>query len=392
MALPSLAALTTPLTTAEVKASIYDILERLGVPTTSWKNVAVARAIIAAVSVVLAAFTVLMAEIAKSGFLELAQGDWLTLTAKYVYGVDRIEATFATGEVTVNNTAGGVFSFDPGDVVFSKTGSAKTYTNTDAFTLAALQTGVVVEIQALEQGADSTAPPNTITSLETTLLGVTVSNAVSVVGLDAENDAALRLRCYEKLSSLSPNGPRGAYAFFAKGATREDGSTIGVTRVRVTPDSDEGIVTVTVATATGAITGDVDDEGTDLGAVNLAIQTNVVPDGVTATIQSATALAIPVTYEIWIYTAASLTALELEELIETRLTEFMAGQPVAGNAIPPAVTGKVFHSAIVAAIGSVRDEIFQVQVTAPAGDVTVGATQVPVLGTVTPTAIHLVSA
>jgi len=386
----SLAALTTPMTTEEVKASVYYILSRIGVPVTSWKEIAAMRAVVAAVSAVMAAFTVLMAEIAKSGFLELAAGDWLSLVGKYVYGVERIEATFATGEVTLNNTAGGVYGpFDPGDVVFLNTGSGRTYANAEPFSLGALQTGLRIDIEALEQGSDSTAPPGAIDALETPMLGVVVSNEAAVVGLDAEQDPAYRLRCYEKLSSLSPNGPRGAYEFFAKGATRASGETIGITRVRVSPDSDIGFVTVTVATATGEVTGDVDDPLTDLGAVNMNIQTNVVPDGITAVVQSATPLAIPVVYEVWIYASASVTVEQLEEAIAERLTDFMASQPVGGNIIPPA-TGKVFKEAIIAAIASVRPEIFHVVVTIPPSDVNVSETQVPILGTVIPTGINAV--
>jgi phage-related baseplate assembly protein len=386
----ALADLTKPMTTDEVKASIYKILGLLGVPTTSWKPGAVARAIISCIAVVLSAFTALMAEIAKSGFLELAEKDWLTLVAKHVFGVDRIEASFATGVVTLVNSGGGIYPLGVGDLVISNPTSKRTYTNTAPISLGAGATLTGVAVQAQEVGSGSTSAPNTITQLETSLLGVTVTNPDSVIGLDAETDPALRTRCLERLSSLSPNGPRGAYAYFAKIAKRASGETIGVTRVRVSANSSTGQVSVLVATATGAITGDVDDPDTDLGAINKAIQENVVPDGITATIASATALSIAVTYEVWIYSTSALTAGELQALIATKLTDFMSTQPIAGNIIAPA-SGKVFHDAIRTAIGATRPEIFHVAVTVPAADTTVAGTEVPVLGAVTCTAVNVVT-
>jgi phage-related baseplate assembly protein len=383
--------LTTPLTVDEVKTSIYQVLAAVGTNTTGWKPGAVVRTIIAAVAILVASLSELMALIAKSGFLELAEGDWLTLVAKYVFGVERVEATFAAGQVTLSNASGGVYVFDPGDLVVINPTKKKTYTNTTAFTLGALETGRVIDIRAVEVGADSTSPPGTITEIETPLIGVTVTNALAVVGLDAESDPTVRLRCNEKLSSLSPNGPRDAYAFVARGATRSTGELIGVTSVRVSKSSDTGLVTVTVAGPSGAISGDVDDPLTDLGAVNMQIQTSVVPDGVTAFIQSANPIVIPVTYEAWIYNTTSLSPAQIQTQITSKLTSFMSSQPIGGNVIPPD-GGKVFKDAISTAIGATRPELFHVVVTAPAADVDVADILKPVLGAVTCTAIHIVEA
>lgn len=381
--------LTTPLTVDEVKTSIYQVLAAVGTNTTGWKPGAVVRTIIAAVAILVSSLSELMALIAKSGWLELAEGDWLTLVARYVFGVKRVEATFATGQVTLSNASGGVYPFEPGDLVVINPTKKKTYTNVTAFTLTALETGRVIDIRAVEVGADSTSSPGTITAIETPLIGVTCTNAAAVVGLDAETDPVLRTRCLEKLSSLSPNGPRDAYAFIARGATRANGELIGVTSVRVSKSSDTGIVTVTVAGPSGAIPGDVNDPLTDLGAINMQIQTSCVPDGVTCFVQSANPLTIPITYEVWAYNVASLSPAQYQTLIANKLTTFMSSQPIGGNVILPA-SGKVFKDAIWTAIGSARPEIFHVVVTAPAADVDVADILKPILGAVTCTAIHIV--
>jgi uncharacterized phage protein gp47/JayE len=381
----SLNDLVTPLTREQVQASIYDVLAIVGVNTTTWKPGAVVRTMIAATSIVISAFSSLTAQIARSGFLELAEGDWLTLVARHVYAVERELATFAEGEITLVNAGGGSFTLDPDDLVVSNPTTGKSYRNTLPFTLGALAT-ITIPIVAIEAGSASTSSPNTITEVETTLLGVTCTNAAAVVGRDAEQDPALRARCSEKLGALSPNGPWDAYSYAARNAKRPDGTSIGVTRVRISKDG-FGNVTVYCATASGAVTGTVIDPDTDLGIVDLEIQKKAAPLAVTATAVSATPLSIPITYSVWMTNTSGLQPAQIEAQIAAKLTSFMASQPIGGQVIG-ADPGKVFADAIRTTIGSARPEIFHVVVTAPAADVVLALNQVPVLGTVTATAIN----
>lgn len=389
MSTPTLDELTTPLNRDQVQESIYDALATLGVTTTTWKPGAVVRAIVTGVSIVVSSFSELQSLIARGGFLELAEGVWLTLLARHVYDVERDEGSFATGNVTLDNTGGGVFSGDAGDLIVRNPTTGQTYRNTESFSIAAFETGVVVAIRAIEIGTIATSAPDTITAFETPLIGVTVTNPNAVVGSDPETDPALRARCAEKTGTLSPNGPKDAYSFVAKSTLRDDGSSIGVTRVRSVPDGVGG-VDVYLATATGGITGDEEDPDTDLGAIALAIRTQVEPLAITATVQSATTESIAVTYELWIRDSTGLTDTEIEDAIAERLTEFMAAQPIGGN-ILPGETGRVYLSAIEAAIACVfEEETVRLEVTAPAADVDLAITEAPVLGTVTPT-IHQVA-
>lgn len=385
----SLADLTTPLTRDQVKQSIYDVLSTVGVNTTTWKPGAVVRTIIAAVAAIISAFSQLTSAIARGGFLELASGSWLDLVAHYVYGVDRVLATFAPGEVTLTNASGSTYIIDPEDLVVSNPDTGKTYRNTTAFTLNPGAT-LTIPIVAIEAGAASTSTPGTIVELETTFVGVTCTNALAVVGLDDELDPALRARCREKLGSLSPFGPWDAYTYAVKNAKRyTDGTPIGVTRARTVKDG-YGNVTVYVATASGAVTGVSSNIATDLGALDDAVQRRAAPLAVTADTVSASNLTVPVTYEVWAYNTAGLTPAQWESAIATALANFMSAQPIGGNVIDPD-PGKIFVDGLRRAIGGVRSEIFRVVVTAPAADVVLGANEVAVLGTVTPTAIHEVA-
>lgn len=377
--------LTEPLTVEEIKAAIYDAIEALGVKTTSWKPGAIARTIIAGNAIVLSAFSLLQKRLAESGFLELAQGDWLTVVSKEVYNVDRSAGTFASGIVTLDNTGGGVFAPGIGDVIVLNTTTGKTYRNTEAFTLAALETGKDVSFEAVEIGADSTAAPGDIDALETVLLGVNVTNAKALVGQDEESDADLRTRALAKTATLSPNGPADAYRFVALSAVTSVGQPAGVTRVTVTPDG-SGNVDVIVADGAGALTGTVGDLTTPLGAVDEAIQTQVVPLAVTATVAAATPQAVAVTYEVWAKASIGLTPTQLGDAIDLALTNYIAEVPI-GGVRKVSGGGFVFVDALASVIGGVvgQENLIDLDITIPAADLAVGATSAPVAGTLTRT-------
>lgn len=369
----------TPLTVAEIETSVYTVLGILGVKTTGWKVGGVARAIVSAFARVLAAFTVLTTSIAKMGWLEFAVGAWLTFTARYDYGVIRRAATFAEGSITLNNGGGGVYSFAAGDLVVLNSTTNKTYTNTAPVAVAALQTNVVANVRAVQAGADSTAAPGQIDDFETTYLGLTVTNPLALVGLDEENDTELKIRCGEAAVAASPLGPRDAYSFFAKKATRLDGTKIGITRVRATVDSDTGDVAVTVATAAGALSPeDIDD-------AEIYLYRHAAPLGVTLTVLNGAPLVIPVTYEAWYTTATGVTDAQVAEAVARSLTAFFASRPIGGEVIPPSAVGHVYVSGLRAAIVGARPEIFHAVVSSPAVDVACAVNSIPTLGAITPT-------
>lgn len=375
--------LTTPLTVDEVRQSIYSVLALTGVDVTNWKPGAVVRTIISGVALVIASLSALISVGTKAGFLSLSSGDWLTLVAHYVYGVDRILATFASGTLTLTNVSGNVYTVAAGDFQVKSSLTGALFHNTSAFVLNA-SSSLTIPIAANDAGSASTAFIGEIDTLVTMLTGVTCSNPVSLVGTDDEEDAALQTRCSEKLGSLSPFGPADAYAFAARNATRTDGTNVGVTRVNLTKDG-FGNVNVYVATPSGGVSG-TSTTG-DLGAVNAAIQTNAAPLAVTASVFSATPNVIPITYELWMYGNAGMTLATLQTTIATALADFFAVEPIGGD-VADTLPGKVWHSALETEISSAVKGIFRVSITSPTGDVSIATNEVPQLGTITVTAIH----
>lgn len=388
MAFFSLSDLTTPATRSDVQAAIYRVFGVLGVNTTAWGTGAVVRTMVVGVSAVLSAFSQLQAQIARSGFLDLSSGDWLTIVAQHVYDVTRIDATFATGVMTFVNSGGGIYDEDPGDLIVA-TPDGKTYRNDEAVHIGASSTVANVPMTAVEAGSASSAAANTITVMTTTLLNVTCTNPNAFTGADVETDAALRTRCSEKLGSLSPMGPWDAYAYAARNAHRSTGEPCGVTRTRTLKDG-FGNVTLVVASATGTVSGSIGDLTTDLGAIDDAVQRMAAPLGVTAHTESASNVSQAITYELWAYNTSGYSNTQIQALISSALQPFVAAQPIGGNTLSPGdATGYVWADAIKAAISEVLSQIFHVVVTMPAGDVALTNTQVMQLGTVVGT-IHQV--
>lgn len=342
--------LLKPSTTDEIKAQIYQLLEGLGVSTTSWLAGAPTRTVIAVVSAVLSGFTNLAVTIARSGFLDTAEGGWLTLLALLVYNVTRVEATFATGEVTLDNTAGGVFSFGAGEVIFKNTATSKTYVNVAPFTLGALETGKVVAVVAQELGTDSNAAPGQIDALVTTLTGVTVTNALAVVGVDAELDPDLRQRCRDSLGALSPNGPRAAYEYVAK--TPELNGGVAVTRVkRLTPPGD-GTLTIVIAGPAGPV------GGATVALVQTGIDEHATPEVVTATVADSVAKPFTRNVTLHVSAAAGLTTTDWQTLAKAALADYVAQLAIGGLVLPPATSGVVPWRALVGELEAIEiDEV-----------------------------------
>jgi hypothetical protein len=376
--------LTTPVTRDEAKASIYDALGTVGVNTTAWRPGAVVRTMIAAVAILFSAATRLIAEIAKSGFLELAVGAWLTLVARYVYGVERLAATFATGTLTLTNTGGGVFTVAARDLIVRNPVTDKTYVNVEPFSLGSHGT-ITIDIVAEEAGSASISAIGTIVEFVTPLINVDCSNRSAAVGADDEEDGPLRVRCREVLGARSSNGPSDAYASVARGAKRPDGTAIGVNRVRIVKDG-RGNAYIYLATPTGTVSGDPEDIATDLGIINDQIQRQAAPLGFTAHTLGTTALSLAIGYRVWLLDTSGLTHTQLATLIQTALAKFCGEAPIGGFVID-GQPGRIYLDVLRSVIRGVRPEIFHVELTTHSADIDVGFNYAPTFGSATAVAI-----
>jgi hypothetical protein len=219
-----------------------------------------------------------------------------------------------------------------------------------------------------------------ITKLVTTLSGVTVTNEHALSGTNPEDDEALKRRCRDRTGALSPNGPRDAYGHVARNAKRENGDAIGVTRVATQADG-RGSVDVWVATPSGAV------DSSDLGRIAQAIREQAEPLAVNAVVESASNLSVPITYELWMYSSAGLTAKQVEKLVSGALVKLLQNTPIGGHLVDG--DRRLYISDIASAIDSVRPEIFRVAISEPSADIPVLINQAPVAGTIRGTVHHV---
>ncbi len=386
----SLTELTTPLTTAEVEEAIYGVIEAQGTDTSSWKAGAVTRAMITGVSIVLAGVSVLVASVADAGFLSKSVTDWLTVLAREQFGVTRQSATFASGSLTLVNSGGGVFTPAIDDVTASNPLTGAEYRNTEAFSLGVGET-VSVAFAATVAGAASSSTVDKITNLVTVLTDVSVTNPLSLIGLDEETDVQLRVRCDSKLGSLSSSGPAGAYDFAAKEAVRAaDGVNVGVTRTRSVADG-AGNLTTFCATASGSVPGDEADPATDLGACRVSIEAIAETLAITHTTASAVAVSVDVVYTIYVWTDVDTADLlpvggTVEDKIRLKIQDALAlelaSMPVGGTTAS-LLTDKVFRDRLQGVIQTAfPDHIYHIELDTPAADIDLAINEAPALGAI----------
>lgn len=367
--------LITPMTEEEVLERFIALLETLGIPARLWRKAGSLRTILRVVSIIYSQFTILMAAAIKSGFLDYAEGPWLTLLAYYVYGVERKPATFATGEITLTNNGGGIFSKGIGEYRVLKSISAtekKAYVNTAPFTLNPGES-IKVPIQAVEVGSVSSAGPGEIDEQETTLYEVTVTNELAVWGADEESDPELRTVCRAKLASISVRGPRGAYEYAALRATRPDGSYVDINRVAISRGSSKGKVTMYCASPSGA------PLSTDIDYVSENVEKVARPDSVTKEVLAASNVALARSLTIWAIRTDGVSADDLKSLAEKKLEIAMRAYKIGGIAKPPSTQGYLYADYIAGVVKSAHDSIFDVDGTGD--DLPLNPGQVAVLST-----------
>lgn len=372
MATFTFADLIKPVTVDEAQTKVYQVLATLGVTTSAWKTGGVVRTMIRSLCIVYSAYSELQALAIAGGFLPLATGAWLTIKARYDYGLERLDPSFATGVVTFLNSSAYEYHELAGDVTVAASSTGKNYRTTGPLDLLA-NGSTQVYVQAVEAGSESTIGPGGIDTMVSTLLGVTCSNPDALVGNDEETDQQLRDRCAAFLGVLSPNGAPDAYRFVALSTMRPDGSTVGITRVKTTNDT-YGNVYVYVADADG----DVDPADLDLIETNIEAIYRVVPLGVYAHVLSAVGVDVTVTGDIWVHGTA-LSDADIQAAITSALTAFFAEQPIGGNIIAPATTGAIYLEAIKAAVMEAVPTAFHVTLTTPGADIALAANQVAVL-------------
>jgi len=290
--------LTAPTPDDNLRA-LFAFLALKGLPATSWQSGSVPRTLLAAEAEWLSDLGVAIQNVAKGGWLDDAEGDWLTLLAWNLFQVERAPATFTIGRITLTDSANaGPFTIDPNSIVVADGSRSLRFQYSEDTTYSlALGGSVSILVQAESAGAAYNLGAAAVSVLLTALPGVSVTNAVDWItqqGKDEESDASLRARCRARWSTLGTGSNEDAYLYWAR-------SVPGVTDARVVSDPATGIVTVYVRGPAGPAGAGV------VAAVDAILQAKR-PLTVRVVTSDVTASATPITGVLYVNAGYELAA------------------------------------------------------------------------------------
>lgn len=254
----TLSDLVSSKTKTEVLDQIVALLRLGNFPTASWLPFSLGRHLFETLASYLADQTSLVAALAKGGFLDDAEGAWLTLLAKSLFNEDRKAAVATRGKVRLTDATGtGPYAVTAGQWWVRNTSRTRTWKVIAAATIPA-GSYVDVDVEAESPGAAWNAPVGTITELVAPGgTGVTVSNPaldtgtwITTQGADEESDTDLRQRCRDKWSTVGSGSDEGAFRYWATSSSSE------ITRVKVAASTTDGSVAVTIAGPSGPVSSD----------------------------------------------------------------------------------------------------------------------------------------
>ena len=304
----------------------------------------------------------------RKTFINTAEGDDLTTLVQDHFNIVRQPATYAIGSVTFTRSAGPLASgsIPSGTVVgtdFDVDGNRVEVTTDGAVSWAASETGsknvtVTAQVTGISSNVDASTLTNIISNIFDSNITVTNSSALAG-GNDEESDDELR----ERARTFSSTLRRGTLAALEYGALTVD----TVRTAKADEDVSTGIVNLYVADETG--TGNTEM----VAAVSDEID-NWRCAGVNVNVQAGVLVSQDIDIEITDFRLGFNTAERAQDIIdavEGALTKLKAGDTL-------------FIDYIVSAVRGVDpDNIVEVSVTTPSGNVIPAANEIIRAGTVT---------
>lgn len=359
----SAATLFTVATVDELFSIGIEVAKAFGLPVDSWRAGDPTLSYYRYLAEVLGSQEEAVSEYIKAGFLDDAEGDWLTVRAKEVFNVDRIEATAATSVVTLTNSGASQYDFEAGDLTVRNSATKATYHTTSSGTLVSGGT-LPLDVIADEDGTAGSSGLNEIDEIVTTIQpagSVTISASTVAVGSDEQSDESLRESCRNTTGALSPDGPPDAYEYVC---TNPDLTGVtDITRAKSTYDSDTGDVTVYVATASGPASPE------SVAACLAAVLRWATPLCITPTVVSAS----PTTVNVLASVSGESIPSGSEAAIESELGAYLSTLDI-GGLVARSKIDQITHNTI--------EEVDSVDIDTPAADIQLDVGFVAVLGNV----------
>lgn len=170
------------------------------------------------------------AKILAGGYLDTAEGDWLTVLAIAVFQEERSPALATRGHAVLTMAVGAApQTIQPGQLWLQDANGVR-FSNLTGGVCAA-GSPLTVQVQAEFAGVIGNIPTGTMTELGTPLPGMTCNNPVypaiggttwiSDWGANVASDAELKKLCRAKWGTLGTGGPPAAYYYWARKAAAQ---------------------------------------------------------------------------------------------------------------------------------------------------------------------------
>jgi uncharacterized phage protein gp47/JayE len=191
----------TPLSVDSVRALLLSLLDDAGFPVESWQDEGTAKALVEMAAHLAAQQSQPVALLAKMGFLDTSEDDFLTALMKSDYDEDRNVAVATVMPVRLINASNTTYSKGASEIILTSA-SGRTYSNAAGASVTANAT-TVVNFTAEVAGAAGNVPAQTM-QLTTPMAGVTAAfdGGFLTAGSDAESDIAVRERARTKWARL----------------------------------------------------------------------------------------------------------------------------------------------------------------------------------------------
>jgi len=242
----NLADLLKPSTKEDFFRTLLSLAKDAGFPVEDWQEREVARKTLEVVANALSVFSETLRGFASSAFLSKATGDWLTVLASEVYGVERGAASRAFRTVLATNNTGGNWSAAAYSIVLNVAGTDIFFTNTNATGTIADGASVTLSLQSMAFGTTQNSTTLTLDATSGLAANVDLSDSIiTSTASDVQRDESLVQACLDKWALVA----KATDDWYAASARAYHTSIKKVSVARATPNA--GDVTIYIANASG---------------------------------------------------------------------------------------------------------------------------------------------
>ncbi len=352
----------------EFLAKALELAKLVGLPVTSWRTGDPTHTIVYHQAEHMASVDELASDMAAASHLRGGgPSNWLTIRASDTFNVDRGEATTATPSVTLDNTGGGLYEIAPGGLICSASSTNKTYANQSTVTIEPLQTGVVVSLEAQEEGSGSSVLADDVDTINSpTLTGVSIVSSTASTATDEQTDEALIQACTDSNALLTQSGPSDVYSAVVRDESRT--GLAGITRSFTDGDYTDGTCIVYAAYDAA-----VPSAG-DVAAMQKAVDLWAAPIGFHPTVVAGTQIDLAIQCEANPLPGGAVLTEDEKTALETAVGEYLVSVQMGGT--PGA--GVVATSGLKAAMHAAVPSLISMNIYNPAADYILNDGEFPV--------------